>query len=136
MHSINDFAFRIRGPKLRRVEASKLKKVKARETRNGLRGTQIRVLRVLAETNGVISLEKICDKLGVTATPYNVVGIIDDEKRRMYEMELGSPTSLLTLGYIFTDKIDIDGKDERVYGITDAGRDAVAAVADVTPSED
>jgi hypothetical protein len=54
------------------------------------------------------------------------LGAADPANRPAAEKRAGYP-SLLTLGYVTTFQVDIDGVLERLYEITDAGRKALAA---------
>jgi hypothetical protein len=98
-----------------------------------LRAAQLRILKVLARAIGGLSKAAICSEVAQdfpTAAKFkewmaDPIGAADPANRPKAEKRAGYP-SLLTLGYIVTWQIDLDGVQERLYKITDAGRQALS----------
>ncbi len=101
-------------------------------TRSGrLKLPQIRILCVLAEAPGPLRKDIIGEEVAARypSVPYaarfeawmgDPIGLADPDKRPNAEAKAGYP-SLLTLKYITTKQLNIEGKLERVYSITDEG---------------
>lgn len=100
-----------------------------RQKREGLRNKQIIFLQVLAEAAAPLPRPVLCEEANAhpTNVTSNALGDVGEEARARREAVNGYP-SLLTLGYVYTDEIDVDGKRETVYGITLEGRSALKEV--------
>jgi len=90
---------------------------------------QMRVLRALAASKGPLTRLKIAQRCG-TATPVLVsraIGYEHAEKRKAFEKTApgGYTRSLLSLGYVESIELDIDGITETAYRLTSAGRRAL-----------
>jgi Domain of unknown function (DUF4268) len=92
-----------------------------------LRKPQLRILAALDKANSPLSRTKISENASVDiAWVGDHLGRHDADARKEREAKTGYP-SLLTLGYAEGKTLDFEGKEERVYEITDAGRKALAA---------
>ena len=90
---------------------------------------QMRVLRVLSESKGPLTRQKISLRCG-TATPVLIsraIGYKNARKRAAFERTAtgGFCKSLLTLGYVESMDLDIDGLTETAYRLTPAGKRAL-----------
>jgi hypothetical protein len=96
-----------------------------RQRKSGLRVAQLRILKLLCETKGLLTKQKIAEKLDEPSTAWMSapLGLFNEELRGGREEREGYP-SLLTLGYVECIILDIDGLTERTYQVTDAGRRA------------
>lgn len=100
-----------------------------------LRKAQVRILKALVKETGPVRKSVICDRVAdefPTAAKFqewmaDPIGAANPENRPAAEERAGYP-SLLTLGFIKTKQLDIDGVLERVYEITDQGRAIVSAL--------
>lgn len=109
-----------------------------------LSNAKIRVLHALAELDewGSFSPNTLAEIIGCKSLKYITiaVGLVDPDKRAIYEQHKecgGSPgnpnPSLITLGYITSSELDIDGKMERSYAITPLGRQVAASIPKLAP---
>lgn len=111
-----------------------------RASKTGLRIPQIRVMQVLAAVAGALSRGEISKRCGnkTSVVVGRAIGYSDAEKRASFEQTPdggGSPgnpcPSLLTLGYVVEDEIEVDGVKETVVELTEAGRKAYADLGEV-----
>lgn len=107
---------------------------KALEVAQALRGKQTEVIRLLGEARGPLSRGKMYDRLEMSAGLNHVLGYNDPDKRALHD-EKKYP-SLITLGLITLDILDIDGLEERVYFLTKLGREVHSYLSSLpTPIE-
>jgi DNA-binding MarR family transcriptional regulator len=101
----------------------------ARTKREGLRPAQIRILRVLSELRtGLYDLAKIARAANISrGWLSDLVGQKNETKRAAREAKTGI-VSLLTLRYVVLLEVPTDLRKERLYPITDKGREALAAI--------
>jgi hypothetical protein len=108
-------------------------------TRVSLRTAQIRILLALFKARGPLSRRRICEAVAEdypTARNFQSwitapLGSVDEDRRSNREDDEGYP-SLLSLNMAGTKVLDIDGKSERVFFITEKGRQALASLIDTT----
>ncbi len=105
----------------------------------GLRAMQIRVLRAMAHADAPLSKQGINDMIsslypdiwvGDTCWQTGAVGALTPEDRVRADARNGY-TSLLTLGYVEHYTRQVERKQERVFMLTTAGREALGLVAAV-----
>jgi hypothetical protein len=93
--------------------------------KGGLVAGQVRILKALSETKGVLSRTRIAEEAGVSQGQLPVyLGHVDPERRKAAAARWGI-ISLLERGYVDEVVVDIEGKKERDYEITPAGREAL-----------
>lgn len=115
------------------VKKSKVEKVirKPRAPKEGLRTPQMRILKALIKAGSMVSKARICELVAKefpTAVKFQAwmadpLGSLDAAVRKVAEKKAGYD-SLLTLKFVTTKVLDVDGKEERVYGITATGKKA------------
>lgn len=89
---------------------------------NGLRKPQIRVLLVLKDSKGPSSREVICTRANLDPVCLgNAIGSVKPGERVEREAKQGY-LSLITLGLVKETTLDIVGKKERCYEITESGK--------------
>lgn len=91
-----------------------------------LRKPQIRILRVLADGRARTKAQ-ISKDTGILQWLHCLLGAHDEEVRANNDMR--RYLSLLTLGLIRSEIMDVGGKDIHVYEITPKGRQVVARLA-------
>jgi hypothetical protein len=97
-----------------------------RTRKSGLRAAQIRVLIVLKDVKGPLSRADIVERADVDiAALGDALGSISLPIRKKREAKCGY-CSLLTLGYVTETILDIVGRKERCYEITDKGREVLS----------
>ncbi len=102
-----------------------------------LRVHMLRVLRALCEARGPLTRSKIADKSGLSSTVVSrAIGYEDPDKRAAWEEPTdknkksgGGYPSLLTLGLVRFETLDIDGLVEVCYEPTPEGKEAFRATA-------
>jgi hypothetical protein len=110
------------------------RKGRVRKRYPGLRTAQIRIMKAL-NVRGGLSKRALCDRVKTefkTAASWSEwiqdpMGSQDDDVRAKQEQRLGYKT-LIGLGYVSTVVVDVVGKKERLYCLTDLGREALAEV--------
>jgi hypothetical protein len=124
----------------KRAETAAKAKATPRGKKEGLRKPQIRILAVLAKSDGWLSHPSLCQLskadptsiktresgLGGIWGSSDYLGYATPEARAKREATTGYP-SLLTLRYIEGKVLDVEGKTERCYRITAAGKKALSA---------
>ncbi len=95
-----------------------------------------RILKVLGIAKGPLSRRVISENASVDlAWLGDTLGQVNPEVRKVREAKKGY-RSLLTLGYAKMTTPDSEGKEKRVYEITEAGRKVLASLPDQSPKQD
>jgi hypothetical protein len=95
---------------------------RGRKKANGLRKPQIKVLLVLRDSKGPASREVICNRANLDPVCLgNAIGSVKPGERATRETKQGYP-SLITLGLVEETTLNIVGKKERCYEITESGK--------------
>lgn len=81
---------------------------------------QLRVLALLARSKGPLNRHAIADKAKVN--PNEVVELLGSAASTCDFVRGDGPKKLVPAGYAKAKELDVDGKSERVYEITPAGR--------------
>lgn len=97
---------------------------KPREKKEGLRTPQIRILKAMTKVSKPLTRKQISEKASVDAAMLNsYIGAHDLAVRQKNDKNY---PSLLTLGYVKGEVMDVDGRDTHVYTITANGKKQVA----------
>jgi hypothetical protein len=104
-----------------------------------LRTAQVRILFALFKARGPLSRARICEAVAddfPTARKFQSwlsapLGQVDQDDMKQREEKEGYP-SLLSLGMVTTKVLDIDGKGERVFEITQRGKEALSRLLDTS----
>jgi hypothetical protein len=108
------------------------KQRRQRKRISGLQKAQVKFLAILADALGPLNVTQLLERAGVnpisTNNVANSIGRVSKEAREARDKELGY-ASLITLKYVRVIELDIDGKSETVFDITDLGREALRKIS-------